>query len=228
VSDLLNKIRSRGHWRVVIRPTRFHEARIDDILALYAIVQNASVDLRGWDFPHIDVHSQAHIDVEWVGQESEWDAFLEIWRLYKSGQFIDVAGMWHDWQDQSTVARAPEGWRSGAVLAVLDTLYRFTEIFEFAARLALTDAGDELMHIEASVVGLQGRSLWMDSPKRMPMLRPRRAALDELPYRVDVLRTDLIAQPRELALKPALELFRRFGWEVTLDRLREFQAEIGR
>lgn len=227
MSTLLDKIRSRGHWDVVIRPGSFNPVRVPDISSLYAIVQNASVDLRGWDFPHIDVHSQVHVDVDWVGQESEWDAFLEVWRLYQSGQFVDVSGIWHDWHDQSTLTRAPEGWRPGTLLPVLDTLFRFTEIFEFAARLALTAAGDNLITIEVSVAGLKGRSLWMDSLKR-PMFRQYATSLEALPYRVELRRAELIAQPRELALVPAIELFRRFGWQVTLDRLREFQAEIGR
>ncbi len=227
MTALLHKIRSRGYWQAVIRPTTFAGQRIPDISSMYAIVQNASVDLRGWDFPHIDTHSRPHIDVDWVGQESEWDAFLEVWRLYQSGQFVDIAGMWHDWHDQSTVSAAPQGWKPGAVLAVLDALYRFTEIFEFAARLALTDAGDELMHIEVMISGLEGRSLWMDSLKR-PLFKKYETSVQALPYRVDLPRTQLIAEPRELALTPAMELFRRFGWQVTVERLREFQAELGR
>src|SRR3989337_3033873 len=98
---LLEKIKSRGYWRVVIRPGRFVEKRIRDITVLYPIIQKTTVELRGWDFPHVDPHINPHIDVDWVGQESEWEEFLEIWRFYRSGQFVDLAGIPEDWRDQS-------------------------------------------------------------------------------------------------------------------------------
>ncbi len=78
---LLEKIKSRGHWRVVIRPGRFVEKRIQEISTLYPIIEKTSVNLRGWDFPHVDTHPNPKIDVDWVGQESEWEQFLEIWRF---------------------------------------------------------------------------------------------------------------------------------------------------
>lgn len=163
---LLEKIKSRGYWRVVIRPGQFVEKRIPEISSLYPIIQKTTVQLRGWDFPHVDPHTNLHIDVDWVGQESEWQEFLELWRFYQSGQFVDIAGIWEDWRDQSELRLGRHEMEPGALLGIGDTLFRFTEIFEFAARLALTKAGDELMHIEVTVCGLAGRRLWVDSHNR--------------------------------------------------------------
>jgi len=227
MSSLLDKINSRGYWRVVIRPQTFVEKRISQITELYPIVQNTSVELRGWDFPHLDPHTQTHIDIDWIGQESEWEIFLEIWRFYQSGQFIDIAGMHEDWYDQRHSIPAAFGdWRPGLILGIGNTLFRFTEIFEFAARLAMTQAGDDTMHIEITVSNLAGRKLWVDSPSRMPMLHDYTASIRELPYQIELSRTELIAAPRELALKPAIELFRRFGWNPSRDILRDHQKEL--
>ena len=66
MSTILEKIRARGHWRVVIRPGRFEEKRIQDIAALYPLIQKTSVELRGWDFPHVNPHSNPRLDVDWV------------------------------------------------------------------------------------------------------------------------------------------------------------------
>lgn len=228
MTTLLEKIRSRGHWQVVIRPGRYVEKRIQNICALYPIVQKASVGLRGWDFPHVDPHTKPHIDVDWVGQESEWQQYLEIWRFYQSGQFVDVAGMPLDWRDQSTLWPADQDWKAGALFGIGDALFTFTEVFEFAARLALTEAGDELMHIEITVSGLAGRRLWVDLHNRWPMFRRYEASLGELPYKVELPRSELVAQARELALKPAAELFARFGWNPDAAILRDIQKNLWR
>lgn len=229
MSSLLDKIRSRGHWRVVIRPQTFIEKRISQITELYPIIQNTSVELRGWDFPHLDPHAQAHVDIDWIGQESEWEIFLEIWRFYQSGQFIDITGMHEDWYDQRRSIPAAFGdWRPGLALEIGNALFRFTEIFEIAARLAMTQAGDDIMHIEITVSGLEGRKLWVDSPSRRPMFRDYTASIRELPYQVELSRTELIATPRELALKPAIELFRRFDWDPSQNVLRDHQKELRR
>lgn len=229
MSSLLDKIKSRGYWRVVIRPQTFAEKRISEITELYPIVQNTSVSVRGWDFPHLDHRSQIHIDIDWIGQESEWEIYLEIWRFYQSGQFIDIAAMHEDWYDQRrSIPAALDNWRPGLILGIGNTLFRFTEIFEFAARLAMTQGGDDSMHIEISVNNLAGRKLWVDNPNRVPTFHDYTASIRELPYEIELSRTELIAAPRELALKPATELFRRFGWNPSQDILRDQQKELRR
>jgi len=229
MSSLLDKIRSRGYWRVVIRPQTFIDKRISQITQLLPILQNTSVNLRGWDFPHLDPHTKTRVDIDWIGQESEWEGLLEIWRFYQSGQFIDIAGMNEDWYDQRRSIPAAFGsQRPELAFGIGNALFRFTEIFEFAARLAMTQAGDDIMHIEIIVSNLEGRKLWVDSPSRWPMFHDYSASISELPYRIELSRTELIAAPRELALKPAIELFRRFGWDPSQDMLRDRQKELRR
>lgn len=227
MNSLLERIKSRGYWRVVVRPQTFIEKRISEITDLYPIIQNTSVNLRGWDFPHLDHHSQVHIDIDWIGQDSEWETFLEIWRFYQSGQFVDIAGMHEDWYDRrGSIPAVLEDWRPGLILGIGNTLFRFTEIFEFAARIAMTQAGHDTMHIEISVNNLAGRKLWVDDPNRVPTFHDYTASIRELPYEIDLSRTELIAAPRELALEPATELFRRFGWNPSQGILRDQQKKL--
>lgn len=223
---LLEKIKSRGYWQTVIRPGRFVEKRIKDISTLFPIIQKTSVELRGWDFPHIDTHIRPKVDVDWVGQESEWEQFLEMWRFYQSGQFVDFAGIPEDWREQSTWLHEDPNWKTGEFLGIGDVLFRFTEIFEFAARLSLTEAGDEIMFIEITVSGLAGRKLSLDLNNRSPMFRRYEASLQQLPFTIELNRDELVARSRELAIKPAIELFARFGWTANEDALRDIQKEL--
>lgn len=224
MSELLEKIRSRGYWKVVIHPATFMEKRVSNIAELYPLLQKISVQLRGWDFPHLDTQTKLHIDKDWIGQDPEWEEYLELWRFYQSGQFVDFMGLDEDWRDQSKLRPPPGDWKPCLFLDVKETVFQLTEIFEFASRLSLTEAGDDQMHLEIAVSGLKDRLLRVE-PRRVP-LRPRKASIQEFPYSVDLSRTELITASRELALKPAVELFQRFGWDPGLDILRDMQYKF--
>lgn len=226
MSEVLQKIRSRGYWKVVIHPATFMEKRVPNIGDLYSILEKTSVQLRGWDFPHLGPRTPPHIDKDWIEQESQWNHFLEYWRFYQSGQFVQFSGMLEDWLDRSKIQRQMEGWKHGALLSVTGTVFHFTEIFEFAARLSRTQSGDQQMHLEIVVSGLKNRALWFDPARRMPPPVEMKATVEELLYKVDLPQLQLFTETGKLALAPARELFQSFGWEPSLDLLRDIQEEL--
>ena len=227
MSELLEKIRSRGYWKIVIHPAGFVEKRVENISDLYPILQRISVELRGWDYPHLDPHIRHRIDKDWIEQSSEVDQYLEMWRFYQSGQFVDFLGMDEDWLDQFHDWPLPENWRPESYLGVENAVFKFTEILEFAARLSLTQAGGESMHLEIDLHGLNGRGLKLETRRKgSSYLKDSRADIDKLPYRVDLSGTELITASKDLALKPAVELFRRFGWDPSLEILRDMQENL--
>ena len=228
MSELLEKIRSRGYRRAIIRPGNFVERRVSNISALYPLLQKISVQLRGWDFPHLDTPNELHIDLDRIEQEVDRSYHIELWRFYQSGQFVHISALAEDWFDESNNSGAARTFKPSDLLSVERTVFRFTEIFEFASRLALTEAGDEQMHVEILVNGLGGRVLRVNPEKRAPLPLSMKASIKELPYKVDLSRAQLITEPRDLALKPALELFRRFGWDPSLEILRDIQGELFR
>lgn len=224
MSGLLDKIRSKGYWRVVVRPNHFAEKRVEDISALKPILQKSSVRLRGWDFPHINGRGKSYRDVDSIVQEFEWDHYHELWRLFQSGQFIYYGGFVMDWTERKAVPSS--GGTPKKVLSVRDAVFRFTEIFEFAARMALTEAGHEQMHIEIKAGGLKGRFLWVDPARYIDFSIEQKAEIDEVLYQADVPSAKLMGQPKELALFPARELFKRFDWDANLEVLRDMQATL--
>lgn len=225
---LAEKIRSRGYWRVVIRPQDFRRDRVENIARLFPLVRDASVQLRGWDFPHIDLKRPPRIDREWVGQEYDWEHYVEGWRMCRSGQFLFLGGIPEDWRDQSSLWPPDGSWRPVTRLPAVDALYSYTEVFEFAARLALTEAGSDWMRVEITVSGLRGRSLAADPQSDFSSLPAAEATVDELPLVYDVSREDLVARPREFAAGASAELFRRFNVDPPQDLLRGMQEDLRR
>ena len=97
MSKILENIRSHGYWRVVIRPGNYVEKRVSNFSALYPLLQKISVQLRGWDFPHLDRHNDLDEDLDWIGQEINWSYYIELWRFYQSGQFVHMSALAEDW-----------------------------------------------------------------------------------------------------------------------------------
>lgn len=229
MNKVLDKIRTRGYWQVIIRPTVFVEKRIRDISLLEPILRKTFVQFRGWDFPHLDRQVQIERYEDAIGQELEWDLTLEYWRFVQSGQFIHLSGLPIDWRDQSSLwpATKDRDWKSGVLLDVVDTVFRLTEIFEFSARLALTEAGHEQMHIEIGIYNLKNRRIWLNPHLgRMPFSLEYRTSMDKFIDPLDLKRTELAANPRQYALKYALELFKRFGWNASQEVLSGIQSDL--
>jgi hypothetical protein len=226
MTSTLETIKTRGFWQVTIKPDEFIETRVEDISELYPILVKAAVSLRGWDFPHLDKRDDYHVDVDWIGEDSEWEHHLSSWRFYQSGLFIHVSSIPIDWRDRSHWWPPEEGWKPGQLLGVGDALYRFSEVMEFAARLSLSNAGGESMYIEIVLHGLEGRILYMDDRRRWGLFRPYQASITDFPYSLRVERSELIGNTQELALMGARELFKRFRWNPELETLRSFQSDL--
>ena len=67
-TTVLDKIRSRGHWSVVIRPATFDASRVG-YSDLFSIIDRNSVRFRGWDYPHVDRGNPPHRGPDWIEQE---------------------------------------------------------------------------------------------------------------------------------------------------------------
>lgn len=223
----LSKLRTRGYWRVVIRPTTFRKDQIPNDADLFRIIERNSVRLRGWDYPHVDYQSQPLRGPDWVGQEFDCEDEIEVWRFHKSGQFVHFFAITGDWRDHSTCRPADPRWSPGRHMYYVQTLYSFLEIFEFAARLALSPAGAPPMRVEIDLKGLEGRHL-VSEEVMVPLRGTYATEMSEWNHRWEGSQTELIARPGELAAEAAQEFFARFGLGLSLGILTGLQARIGR
>ena len=233
MSELLDKIRSRSHWRVVIRPGSFDERRVTDLSTLRHILEKTSVryssrlfsgryEVESFvtrsSFPHIGEGYDEGAD--WIGQETDdWPVESgQLWRFYQSGQFVCYSGMLPN---------------HAKFLHPEDVIIRFSEIFELAARLSRTEAGDDWMHLEVTAAKI-AVPLWIPSG-RADLSRPATVfdnfskldpATTDQSYQADLSMLELLTKPRELALEQAVNLFQRFGWNPHLSFLRDYQDEL--
>ena len=226
MSDVLQKVKSRGHWIVQIQPSEYVGERIEKLADLTEIVRQSHVELRGWDFPHFNYNVRPTRNTDYVQQETDWEHCVEIWRAYKSGQFISISALWGDWRDKSTVWAPHENWHSGDTLSAEDVVYRFLEIFEFVARWArLIPRKDEIL-VKSELIGLENRSLEF-SPRRMLSRFQYTSRINRFSWSKKYTRAQLFSVPKENAVEPTVKLFELFDWDAREETIQEIQNTIG-
>lgn len=219
------RIKSRGYMAVVIKPTDYVEERVQNLPDLFPILQKISVSYRGWDFPHTG-NERPSVFLHHIEAATDWTQFKEIYRFYQSGQFAHLSGYFLDWMDEGVHFQTPPGWKPGEQCGLGDTVARFTEIYEFASRLAQTPAGGEEMEIKIVLNGLKNRRLTNDDPSGMPLVREYRASINEYPHTEKVKKVDLLTRSSELALNAASKVFQRFGMDPRMELLKGIQQKV--
>ena len=228
MNSAVAEIRSRGHWRVTIHPMSFEESRVpyDQLLP---VLERCVVELRGWDFPHMDRNEPVQRNLKNIEQQSRWQHHAERWMFFQSGLFTSVATIASDWRDRSEWWPAPSGWTPGKSLGLFDSLWTYLEIYEFASRLSRQIPGDDLLRVKAVVGPLSGRVLTDDSaPGRFTFRGGSTTAVEEFPIDSIHSREDLLANATNLAADAARQLYSRFNFnpdkEAVLEWIRLLKA----
>ena len=224
MSELLTSIKSRGYWRVVIRPTTFVEDRIPNLYALQRILEKTSVQLKGWDFPHIDRFRELDQGPDWVGQEIVWGEIQEMWRFFQSGQLIHYFAIPEDWKaaDQQLTSDAA---REAVWSHIRDFVARFTEIFELATRLTFIEAADDATHLEILVGNIQDHRLHLPSLATEAGWIPV-CQQPSWSCKADFSNLQLVASTNDLASKWAAVFFKCFKPSPTINLIKEAQSEF--
>ena len=225
MSATTEKIRSRGHWEVVIRPAEF-QGDLVPYQNLEEILRQAVVRLRGWPVPALDPREPMIQGDACLGQDIDATmvTHVEAWRFWTSGQFSQLRSVSADWREGQESTRVPRGFDS--VIEVWEILYYLTEVFELATRLSLSPAGAETMVVEATLRRLANRGLVVGQRDRGEFVEPYRSTLPEFTRSLTLRREELVAQSRSLALAMSLEFFLRFGWNPSLEQLKDMQRQL--
>jgi len=219
-------VRSRGHWHVIIRPVEFIEERIA-WRDLARTVDHVRVSKRGWSVPHHNTRDRLDQDDDWIGQATEWDYHVEVWRLFTSGQFVHLNGLRTDWRDRSGLNPPSDGWQVGGHLGVGEALFSLREYFELAARLALAEPGNDDFSVSIALNGLAGRRLYVDDPNRMAFFEDYVSNSDHFVFEQRLSRTDASTRTVELSVEAADGLFeRKFGWSADRKQLVQYLESL--
>ena len=226
MSGVLQKVQTRGYWEIVIRPAAYKENRVPQIERLLPVMEQAAVEWTGWDFPHVDRQSAPEIGLNWIQSDVDWEHYVEVWRLYQSGQFLYYGGLNDDWLDQSSLEE--RRYPPNTQLSVTNTVFMYAKVFELASRLSTTELGDKSMTVGVRLHGLQGRTLRMDNPNRSGFMHPRAASLAYFPKAGTFSQEQLLTESRTLAVQWVAELFARFNWTPGIEFLQVMQGELFR
>lgn len=206
MTELLDAIRARGHWRVAIRPLPFVANRVllDD---LEEILAERQVQFRGWYVPHISRRDSIAEGTDWIGQDSSFGYHVESWKFYSSGQFAMVRGFQQDWRDDEFQSPDSPFEIHRKRLQVWAVLYFFTEVLELAARLALSPAGSEQMSVRITTAGIAGRQLVIESPGRLEFDQLYISSEDEVVFDEETNRERLAANGANVAVRASQVVF---------------------
>jgi len=211
--QLLQKIKSRGYWKVEIRPTKFDKLRIPTLSKTQEVIQSCVVTLRGWDYPHWN-HKNIQNMEDWVDAWEDWEEFIEYWRFYRSGKFIHVFALNEDYVDMKKILplRDPPRPKREGYLGFISTTYRVTEIFEFAARLANKGVLNPKIFVSIGLYNIKDHQLATFDMNRF--LSDDYVYTTDVPIIIEkeISEQDLVANPDKFALDYIVEIFERFQW----------------
>jgi len=224
MEELINKIKERGYWKVIIRPTELKEKRISSKDDCERIINESRIEFRGWDYPHINhIEGIVRGGPYSVASFTNWPegGRFEYWKFYQNGQFVHYFTMLEDYRmDEGQKERVRNSFSFSILdkkidifLSVLNTLYSITEIYFFAAGLAKLAKFSEETQIIIELGNTKGRTLffWGDTFRVLPYAY----TCEYVPIiEEQVIPTkELISDPANLALDFTMDIFREFNWK---------------
>jgi len=206
-AEFLEKIKGRGHWHIIIRPKVFVEERIPTLGGCQRIIEQNQIRFRGWSFPYLDSGSLQR-KLDHIEHCCAFRFINETWRFYQSGQFVYFGGLVEDWLENDPT-------QSGSVLSILSVLYRLSEVYEFATRLAQQEVFGDSVVLKVNLVGMKDRLLWSQNPSELlawGLERGYQCGVAELPRERTFEVGSLVAQSREHSFEHFSWVMDRFGF----------------
>lgn len=105
------------YWRITLSPQTYNSQLLASRNDCYGLVEKNAIQIRGWSYPRKPDSSTKGSD--WIGVQTNHIRH-EYWRLYQSGQFINIAGTWS---------------KVNNIITDGEIIYTVTAAFRFAANL---------------------------------------------------------------------------------------------
>jgi hypothetical protein len=223
--DTVEKIKSKGYWRVVIRPTAdFYKEDRFKIDELFDLVENNQTRLRGWYYPHTDRDDFAIVGKNKIRNKCDFETHIEHWEFMTSGQFVHLFAMSEDYFiDEAAAEKIRNRFDFNLdkakgiekFLNLVSTTYKFTEIYLFASNLAQLKAYKDVEAFEITIelYDIKDRMLYIGSFSR-ELWSPYVSQIEDgkISFTGEYSKEELIAKFDTYALDNILETFKLFGW----------------
>lgn len=221
LQNTLTKISKSGYWRVRFLPAVEVDKIVEKRQDLKDVVAKNSLQLRGWDYPHIPTGNPAHQGMYLVQDHYEgwidWDRHKEVWRIFENGQYIHLFALREDWSSEDVFSPQNDRYRtveSGKILEVIGTIYTITEIFAFLRNLYASEFYKFDVNVEISLRNTQGRKLFIWDPSRAPLFGDYECHAPEVTFSKRlVTKGEILSNFQDIALSYLIELFSQFQWE---------------
>jgi hypothetical protein len=223
MDNLINKIKEKGYWKVIIRPVDFEENRIIDKETAAKIVESSKIVFRGWDYPHID-HDENIVrsGSDSVSSFCDWPegGIFEFWKLYLNGQFVHYFSIREDYEmSDEEKERARNSFHFSKLdesnqrfLSIINTLYTITEIYFFATNLAKSANFGKETEIIIELGNVEGRILFFWGEAFRYLFQAYTCRYQPIEEKRIIQTKDLMKNPAELALNFTMDIFKEFNW----------------
>ncbi len=231
-SPVLEKIKSRGYWRILISPIS-HKVRFKQTTDCFQFIEKNFVDIDGLTFPFytgLSVAKDESLIKEYFSEyalcSADYGSIKEYWRLYRSGQFIHFTGILDDWWQDDVFQRSyltsikpfeRISYNQSIMLTV-------TQVFDFMNRMCSYDIYNEGLSINMQIHKLHNRSLWFPDNRMFLQLKPSKENIftEEKTFSKE----DLIIRHRDLSIDVLLRIYELFNWHPSADQLKTYQEKM--
>ena len=230
---ILDKIKSKGYWRVIIRPIKYKKNLINSIKDIVNLIQRNKVAFRGWDYPHINeggIKVTGPNNVSCICDWPEGPKF-EYWRFYKNGQFVHYFSMREDINiglEKRKGLQQEYHIETDKFFSIISALYSVTEIFAFTSRLFFEIEEVDGVEIIIELHDVKDRVLFFwDGPRLL--LETHKCEYENGLIRVEknIKKDKLTNEYSELSLDVFAKILEAFGWvSVNKDIFREDQRKF--
>ena len=211
--DLTERIKLKGYWRVLIRPTSFEKLRIPTFSKLQELIQVCNVHWGGWDYPYLEPHVVQNKE-DWIESSVDWESHIEYWKLYRSGQFIHLFALHEDHMDIEKLLPVtyPSRPKRDGYVGFVSATHTVTEILEFAARMANKDILRPAAFVSIELHNMGNHQLATFGGRRCLPDDYVYTTNDPIVIEKEIPQQELISKPDEFALDLIVEIFERFSW----------------
>lgn len=225
-NEVKNKIQERGYWEVVFTPRIFNPTLIADRTTCKKMLEENSVRLRGWDYPHVPKNNIDNQKIYFGADHCEafidWGNHKEVLRFYQSGMFVHYMALFEDWMKEDKLGEFVvnrdryQKTEPGSALSFISAIYTLTEIYEFLRRLASSsDVYDSGVRIELKLNGVsESRKLESFDPGRIGLFGRYTSNVSDIVFPIkNLTKEEILNSSKQNALQDVRYLFETFGWE---------------